>query len=337
MQSNQLLRDRLVELNAQIALLEAERRLVQEKLQTVTYPILQLPFDLTSEIFVCCLPDLQHADPLFNLSYQLELPTALLLSQICRAWRDIAFNTPKIWSMFRIDIEAWLKDRSRRFDDWVQRARGSPLSFILEIPSPSAHAASPAILHPILALSNQWQNVDLQLRSMDLVSREFQSHLRRKLPSLQKLQIRTFKDISQAKTVATAFELAPSLRSVVLQHLQPSLILLPWQQLTHFTGKGLEGRECLHVVRLAVALVECKFDTIAIGRVDSTNWTCWMAGTPSTTKFCRLPIWFTTILVASVPAWRHLFSHTSNFLVPARPHHSRRIHSDCARDGRLGA
>ncbi|KAJ7191523.1 hypothetical protein B0H12DRAFT_752399 [Mycena haematopus] len=95
MQSNQSLRDRLAELNAQIALLKAERKIVQKKLQTVTYPILKLPFEVTSEVFAHCLPDLRHADPLFKFSFKnlQRLPTALLLSQICRAWRDVALNT----------------------------------------------------------------------------------------------------------------------------------------------------------------------------------------------------------------------------------------------------
>ena len=35
-------------------------------------------------------------------------------------------------------------------------------------------------------------------------------------------------------------------------------ILLPWSQPTHFR-EGLDWMECLHVLQLAISLVECKF------------------------------------------------------------------------------
>ncbi|KAF8173843.1 hypothetical protein K438DRAFT_2023370 [Mycena galopus ATCC 62051] len=267
MDTNQSLRDRLAEINAQIALLEAERKTVQKKLQSITYPVLRLPFELTSEIFAHCLPDCDQAEPIFQFKRQ-ELPTPLLLTQICRAWKNVALNTPKMWAIFRINPKDWPRDHalgSRRLAEWVQKAGSSPLSFILARDAMTNYnsydATSPTILGQTLSLSLEWrlQNLDLRLPHQDLITEQLQSYLHGRLPTLEKLEITTSYYIN---TVVTAFELAPCLRSVALNRLPPTLILLPWQQLTHFYAKSLEGIDCLHVLRLAVSLVECKFPSV---------------------------------------------------------------------------
>ncbi|KAF8211824.1 hypothetical protein K438DRAFT_59333 [Mycena galopus ATCC 62051] len=47
----------------------------------------------------------------FQLQRQ-RLPTALLLTQICRVWREIGFQIPQIWALFRIDVDDWPKDHA---------------------------------------------------------------------------------------------------------------------------------------------------------------------------------------------------------------------------------
>ncbi|KAJ6544181.1 hypothetical protein B0H19DRAFT_1169848 [Mycena capillaripes] len=257
METIQSLRARLEDIDAQIAPLEAERKIIQKRLRSLTYPVLSLPFDVTSEIFVHCLPDMQNSEPMFNFH---QLPTPLLLSQICRAWRHVAFKTPTIWTIFRISVNDWPKLGSRRLAEWVDRAGSSPLSFILfRRESFAPIPTSPAILLPILALSRQWRDVDLRLPYMDFVTEEFQSGLRGRLPVLETLRITALADISTKTTTVTTFEQAPNLRTVFLERLAPALILLPWKQLTHFRGERFYGMDCLHVLRLAVSLVECKF------------------------------------------------------------------------------
>ncbi|KAF7354695.1 F-box domain-containing protein [Mycena sanguinolenta] len=239
MDSNQRLRDRLEDIKAQIALLRAEKEMIEEKLHSIKYPVLSLPFELTSEIFFHCLPDLQHADPIFDVS-PVRLPAAVLLTQICRTWRAVALKTPRIWAIFRIDVEAWPPDDcsrdALRLGQWAERSGVSPLSFVLnrQRDRPYRPLTPPAILAPILALAKQWQNVNLCLPHIDLVSEQFQSTLHGRLPRLETLQITS--DRVSATTVVSAFEMAPSLRRVVLEGLPPTKIFLPWKQLTHFSA-----------------------------------------------------------------------------------------------------
>ncbi|KAJ6534213.1 hypothetical protein B0H19DRAFT_847183, partial [Mycena capillaripes] len=90
----QHLRDRLSQLDSQIPLLQAERKSIRQQLSVVFYPVLELPPEVTSEIFVHCLPDIPlhpsvHAAP-------------LLLLKICKKWREIALRTPALWASFAL-------------------------------------------------------------------------------------------------------------------------------------------------------------------------------------------------------------------------------------------
>ncbi|KAJ7103813.1 hypothetical protein C8R44DRAFT_530495, partial [Mycena epipterygia] len=66
-----------------------ERASLQDSIQRIIYPILTLPAELTSEIFLHCLP----AEPV--------RPSAkiapMLLGAICREWRFIAHADPRLW------------------------------------------------------------------------------------------------------------------------------------------------------------------------------------------------------------------------------------------------
>ncbi|KAJ7661589.1 hypothetical protein DFH06DRAFT_376752 [Mycena polygramma] len=278
METNQSLRDRLAEIDAQLAVLQAERRNIQKRLNSLRYPVLTLPFEVTSEIFTHCLPrDVKNSEPIFNFSRD-RLPAALLLSQICRSWRHVALTTPKIWAIFRLPVGYRLSvdntlapRQSRHLAEWVGRVRSSPFSFFLDRTDIYYGARGSQHLHPtilhIISLSSQWLEVHLRLTHADLVTEGFRSGLRGRLPSLQTLRIKTG---GSSETVVDAFEHAPNLRTVVLDGLRPTSILLPWYQLTHFTGTSLDDLDCFEVLRSAVSLVECRLSG-AQGDVDDTE------------------------------------------------------------------
>ncbi|KAJ7122296.1 hypothetical protein C8R44DRAFT_590585, partial [Mycena epipterygia] len=53
------------------------------------YPILTIPSELTSEIFLHCLPD----EPV-----SASASTApMLLGMVCREWRFVAHGDPRLW------------------------------------------------------------------------------------------------------------------------------------------------------------------------------------------------------------------------------------------------
>ncbi|KAJ7740892.1 hypothetical protein B0H14DRAFT_2215752, partial [Mycena olivaceomarginata] len=64
---------------------------LQTQLNSITYPILTLPPELTSEIFTHCLP----AERFVDVVNPGEAP--LLLTRVCQTWRQIAISTPALW------------------------------------------------------------------------------------------------------------------------------------------------------------------------------------------------------------------------------------------------
>jgi hypothetical protein len=91
-------RARVADLDAQISHLERslsalreEKNLAQERLDSYKYPVLTLPNEIVSEIFIHSLPAYPEYPPLTGL----HSPT--LLTHICRRWREIALGAPALW------------------------------------------------------------------------------------------------------------------------------------------------------------------------------------------------------------------------------------------------
>ncbi|KAF8175470.1 hypothetical protein K438DRAFT_1608588, partial [Mycena galopus ATCC 62051] len=60
----------------------------EEELDSIVYPVLSLPPEITSHIFIQSLPEDTRPSP---------RSAPLLLVQICRSWRVIAIATPDLW------------------------------------------------------------------------------------------------------------------------------------------------------------------------------------------------------------------------------------------------
>ncbi|KAJ6496257.1 hypothetical protein C8R45DRAFT_823327, partial [Mycena sanguinolenta] len=106
--------------------LEETQRKLEANLSRVVYPVSTLPPDITSYIFLHCLPTHGRVTP---------SPAAapLLLAQICRHWRQIALSTCRLWSSLYIDpgdgTKRIVEDRVRMLlETWFSRAKGTPLS-----------------------------------------------------------------------------------------------------------------------------------------------------------------------------------------------------------------
>ncbi|KAJ7094345.1 hypothetical protein C8R44DRAFT_384284 [Mycena epipterygia] len=99
--------------------------------------VLTLPHNLTSEIFLQCLPP----SPVFSGEFEdgphpLEAP--LLLLHICKIWRSIAISTPHLWASLHLnlaDIPESFHSSPELEDfiaDWFSQAGSCPLSFSVD-------------------------------------------------------------------------------------------------------------------------------------------------------------------------------------------------------------
>ncbi|KAJ6531280.1 hypothetical protein B0H19DRAFT_1191047 [Mycena capillaripes] len=104
--------------------LECEKSLAQRQLNTVLDPMARLPLEISSEIFLQCLPP-------FPEYGSVQVP--MLFLNVCNSWTDIALSTPALWANIYIVLpcaEAFKKVLSI----WLQRAGNRPLSIVIRGP-----------------------------------------------------------------------------------------------------------------------------------------------------------------------------------------------------------
>ncbi|KAJ7755919.1 hypothetical protein B0H16DRAFT_1886194 [Mycena metata] len=153
------LRRRLVELNTEIveqkrvlAALQSDKAAVEDELNaTATFPILTLPVEITTEIFIWCLPTIEelreHHRARRDGEYSVSLQVPLSLASCCRLWRTIALAAPSLWTTFPFSLEHNFDDLGAFdsfttpkedlgvfIDRWLARAGAlRPLTFVLSI------------------------------------------------------------------------------------------------------------------------------------------------------------------------------------------------------------
>ncbi|KAJ7909675.1 hypothetical protein B0H13DRAFT_2661361 [Mycena leptocephala] len=242
-------RARVADLEAQISYLERslsalriEKTLVQERLKSYKYPVLELPNEIVSDIFMQFLPPYPLFPPLIGpLS-----PT--LLTQICRRWREIALGTPALWSAitsYHDSINIPFDLAIHAFDIWLSRSHCCPLSLRI---SPSSGQLD--VLAAVAPHRSRWEHLKLS---------SWPSHLTildGPMPLLRYLDLQLLDSSAHAVSCGEV----PLLRTVVLNYNAASSIILPWAQLTSLTLLRVYTYECVPILQQTSSLVHCKLE-----------------------------------------------------------------------------
>ncbi|KAK0191422.1 hypothetical protein F5146DRAFT_1224150 [Armillaria mellea] len=121
--------------------------------------VARLPAELIITIFFHCLPD--------NSYPSLHGDAApLLLSHICRSWRNLALSVSRLWSSFEIDFHnGYATPRLEALEFWLKHSKEQPLSFDI-IYEPPTHTTrrvfqgqSTAFVKALLRHSSRWRDV----------------------------------------------------------------------------------------------------------------------------------------------------------------------------------
>ncbi|KAJ7453597.1 hypothetical protein B0H11DRAFT_270165 [Mycena galericulata] len=99
--------------------LEHSKIVVQRQINSVRDPVARLPLEISSEIFVQCVPPLPFRPGAH------EVP--MLLLNICSAWTDIALSTPALWATIFIKLPC-TEEFQQLLKTWLQRSRQHPSS-----------------------------------------------------------------------------------------------------------------------------------------------------------------------------------------------------------------
>ncbi|KAJ7743110.1 hypothetical protein B0H16DRAFT_1890024 [Mycena metata] len=215
---------------------------------------LTLPPELTSEIFLHCLPDAEFICP----DDPLDAP--LLLCHICRQWRHVALTTPGLWASLYIDLHWFglLDGVGNVIGDWLSRAGRMPLSLQI-IDSDPDESFQPAELHTLLKtignLTSQWQNISITvppayLQDLFPVGATF--------PQLIRLSLDlSFDDDPPPPTLTDTF----SLREIRF-HKMPFILTTPLEKLTVYRSEMMNVSQGLNVLRNTANLSSCTFSLI---------------------------------------------------------------------------
>ncbi|KAJ7817959.1 hypothetical protein B0H13DRAFT_2292657 [Mycena leptocephala] len=242
-------RTRIADLGAQISHLERslsalreEKTLAQERLDSYKYPVLTLPNEIVSEIFIHFLPAHPDYPPLINLL------SPNLLTRICRRWREIALNTPTLWSAITSSYNDGipLKQKHHIFDLWLKRSRSRPLS--LQILGTDVAE----ILAAVVPHRARWEHLEL-----DGLSPSHLPIIEGPMPLLRYLDLNFWE---YPATNVLVFREVPLLRTVVLYGASASSIILPWARLTSLTLLDVYPSGCVPVLQKTTNLVRCKLE-----------------------------------------------------------------------------
>ncbi|KAF7341395.1 F-box domain-containing protein [Mycena venus] len=156
-------------------------------------PALAIPYELTSKIFLLCLPRYGRVRPTGETA-------PLLLAQICSHWRAVALSIPQLWtsiflhfdrrvqydgisSLFGVDSYPLPNTTVALVDLWFTRAAGFPLS--ITVTSLDSSLVLPhGLITAILAKSSQWGRLELLISKHDF---QAFSHVAGPFPMLQSI------------------------------------------------------------------------------------------------------------------------------------------------------
>ncbi|KAJ7766801.1 hypothetical protein B0H16DRAFT_373449 [Mycena metata] len=255
-------------IDAQIAGLQSLRAIERNKLGKLKYrstPLNVLPLEMLSEIFKFSVAAANQDD---------LLPRAVVLSEVCHYWRQVALSLPSLWSELTIEVNV-----ERPAEGYVQAtrawlARSSPLPLSIDLFSDlDEETPESAIVNEIFGVKSRLKS----LRIVGVYSAAIASLMVVPLPALQTLRLSFDDPETLAALDATAGAridlsvVAPHLRTVVLPEDYLKLFdNVPWSRLidlTFFTHID----DTLDILRQSRNLEQLEIRTVQWGLEEVTS------------------------------------------------------------------
>ncbi|KAF7376870.1 F-box domain-containing protein [Mycena sanguinolenta] len=212
------LETQILDLECSLSALRTEQARVRDRLNDYKYPVLELPNEITSEIFVRFIPVYPVAPPLIGI----DSPTTL--THVCRQWRDVALATPMLWSAIKFDdnVYEWTAMRWV-FADWMKRSQSCGLSISITVNYDDDKFLKEILVDPSTV---RWEHLQLEGYADSFLE------IRSSLPMLHSLDL----DLDGISTHEFTFHAAlPRLRTAVLYARSiPARVALGPIDLPHF-------------------------------------------------------------------------------------------------------
>ncbi|KAJ7074034.1 hypothetical protein C8F01DRAFT_6492 [Mycena amicta] len=225
--------------------------------EPISYPVMTLPNEIVSEIFIQYLPHYPACPPLLGDGS----PTKL--GQICRHWREVAHATPMLWRamtlfMSRASLAACVLQLDTA-KAWLERSRALPLSILMgnKVPDAARHLRDGALDH-LMAHRTRWEYLMLHLPPSDnLISRKC---IEGAMPLLLELDLQFDGYISRLDATIGTVDM-PRLHTAFLdcsdvKNLRQ--VLLPWAHLTKLFLDFVDTGAAALTLHKTMNLVHCR-------------------------------------------------------------------------------
>ncbi|KAJ7623937.1 hypothetical protein DFH06DRAFT_1446606 [Mycena polygramma] len=234
------LQTRILDLERALSDLRLEQSIPQRRLDAYQYPVLTLPNELVSEIFVRVLP------PYPDFPQLIGRLSPIPLTQICQRWREIALGTPALWSAIssfghgdepELDI----------FELWLKRSRHCPISIKLGTES---LWASDALVDVVIPHRARWQylKIDIEAENLPIFDGP--------MPLLRHLELMV--EPGSGTGISLHASGMPMLRTLVLRNIDALEITFPWTQLTSLTLPAAHPSKYVPILVQTRNLVHCE-------------------------------------------------------------------------------
>ncbi|KAK7014351.1 F-box domain-containing protein [Favolaschia claudopus] len=218
-----------------IVTLRAERQLAQERLDSYRYPVLTLPNEITSEIFLHFVPAYPEASPLTGLL------SPILLTHICCLWREVAQSTVALWQTIDFTWDGSKQPSEEEMTSivtlWLERSQSAPISVEATYEDPSIPIPTVLFRH-----SARYERLSLSVEDAEELS-----GFNGPMPLLHALSLK----FHEHSFNADIFQNVPLLRTLELEDCGTLSVRLPWSQLTSLTMGYVGTQDVASILREA--------------------------------------------------------------------------------------
>ncbi|KAJ7156542.1 hypothetical protein C8R43DRAFT_414600 [Mycena crocata] len=232
----------ILQLEHSLTSLRMEKQSIQARLDDLKYPVLTLPNEITSEIFLHFIPPYPKCPP----------PTGLLsptlLTHICRKWRQISLSTPSLWGAIWLDsdLQPNFDSRKQILESWLVLSCSCPIAIKIFDDSDSRKD----IFEVVIPHRLRWEYLQVHGDG------ELDPIIGGPTPLLRELDF-YFNGLPFSPV---SFKEAPLLRTVALNDKAAANTILPWAKLTSLTLHNVYPKECTPILLQTYSLVHCELN-----------------------------------------------------------------------------
>ncbi|KAF4620765.1 hypothetical protein D9613_000026 [Agrocybe pediades] len=241
------------------SLLEKHQR-KKEQINHVHSPIIQLPPEITSTIFLVLTPqDIWSDFPRHNERLSIFQP--LQIGAVCTAWRQLAWATPQLWTHPFFDVRIIEKHHRHPLAlEWLSRAQLVPVTLCITY-GDSYYRSNPGanpFLEAIAATSSQWKTVSAH---MPLNLMQYMFHHVRRWDNIHSFLLCPTEGRYADKNKPLFAEAIPSPRSITISLNAFTLdkVNINWCRVEEARMDPLSEEECIGFLRAHAVLESCEF------------------------------------------------------------------------------